>query len=147
LGLKSITNPDIISGFRIDLSNQLSKHFQLGGMWHYSKAETEFSLNTAVISNSLTQDSDFIAGTYHDNGKLESRGMLKLTDDVNLCGEIMFPGTDPTKAYYAVELAAKIRDSLAGIKVGAGMRTFSYMQLLATNTFAGFECTYMVKYL
>ena len=113
-------------------------------MWQYSKAGGSFGFNTALIANALVQDANFVAGTYHDNGKLESRGMLGLGEGVSLGGEAMFQGPDTRRAYYAVELNKAFDYSVAGLKMGSGMRAFSFMQTLFNGCYAGFECTYLV---
>ena len=114
-------------------------------MWQYNKAGGSFGFNTALIADALVQDSNFIAGTYHDDGKLESRGMLGLGSGFNLGGEAMFQGADTRRAYYAVEFNKSFDYSIAGVKIGSGMRSFSFMQTLWSNCFAGFECSYLVS--
>jgi len=134
----------MVSGAKVDLSSQISKSLQLGGSWLYNKKESSFSLNTAIIADAMIQDSSFIAGTYHGDGKLESRGMLKMGYGFSGNGEIMFQGPDVRRAYYAIELSRAFDNFVVGGKYGTGMRAFSYMQRLTDNIYAGFECTYLV---
>lgn len=142
--LKSVTSTEAVAGFRVDLSGQISKHFQMGGMWQYNKAGGSFGFNTALIADAMVQDANFVAGTCHDNGKLESRGMLGLGKGFSVGGEAMFQGPDTRRAYYAVELNKAFDYCVAGVKMGSGMRTFSFMQTIMNGLFAGFECTYLV---
>lgn len=142
--LKSITTTEAVNGFKIDLSGQVSEKFQLGGNWQYSTAESSFTLNTAILTNAMSQDSNFIAATYHDNGKLESRGMALIGDSLSASAELMFQGPDTRRAYYAVEVSKKFAHSTASVKFGTGQYSFTYMQALTNNIFGGFECSYMV---
>jgi len=142
--LKSVTASDPVAGFKVDLSGQVSKHFQVGGTWQYNKQGGAFSLNTALMADTMVQDANFVAGTYHDNGKLESRGLLGLGYGFSVGGEAMFTGPDVRRSYYAVELAKAFDYCTAGFKWGNGMRSFSYMQTLTNNLCGGFECTYIV---
>ena len=144
-GLKSITSNEALSGFKIDLSSQLSKHFQLGGTWQYSKNESGFSLNTAVIADALSQDANFAAGTYHDNGKIESRGMVKLGGGFNAGVELMFQGPDTKRAYYSLELLKSFYDSTMSHKGSRGSRSFTFMQTLFQGCYAGFDLSYVVS--
>lgn len=142
--LKSITALDPVSGFRIDLTSQFSKHLQLGGMWEYKKTGSGFTLNTALATDPMSQEATFVAGTYHDNGKLESKGLFNIGHGFVVNGEVMFQSADTRNAYYAVELAKNFSNCTAGIKYGTGMMSFSFMQTVFKNCFAGFECTYIV---
>jgi len=142
--LKAITAFETVSGAKVDLSAQVSRHFQMGGTWNYNKSDSAFSLNTALLGDPTSQDSSFVAGTYHNSGKLESRGMVGIGNGVSLNGEAMFQGPDTRKAYYALEMNKNFDYFTAGLKVGTGMRAFSYMQGLWQGCFAGFECTYLV---
>jgi hypothetical protein len=142
--LKSVTSMDTYSGFKIDLSAQLSQFFQLGGSWQYNKTASTFSLNTAVSGSVNSQEANFVAGTYHNDGKLEARNMFKLSNDLKLSGEILFPSAAIERAYYALELNKQLSDCTLGFKSGTGMKSFTYMQMVSPNCFAGFECAYLV---
>ncbi len=123
----------------------MSRHFQVGGTWAYSKAESGFSLNSAIISDMMQQDANFIAGTYHDNGKLESRAMLGLPYRFGVGYELMFQGPDTRQSFYALEVSKQFDTCLGSMKAGRGMYSFSYMQTLMRNLFVGFECGYLVR--
>lgn len=143
--LKSVTYIETVSGLRVDLSTQLSKNFQMGGTWQYNKAGSTFSLNTALVGDYLVQDSSFLAGSYHDDGKLESKSMLQLGKGFALGMEAQFQ--DANKGYCCLELNKAFECCTASIKWGNMMRGFSYMQSVLPNLYAGFECSYVVSFL
>jgi hypothetical protein len=141
--LKSITGIEPVPGFRIDLTTQISRHLQLGGMWEYNKKGSGFALNTALAVDPLSQENTYVAATYHHDGKMESKGLLNLGWGFNLNGEAMFPSPDPRRAFWAAELGKSFDNCYAGVKCGTGMRSFNFIQTIFNNCYAGFECTYM----
>ena len=142
--LKGITSTESFNGFKMDLTAQLSQIFQLGGMWHFNKTDSKFGLSAAVASDSVSQEANFVTGSYHNDGKLEGRSMFKLGYGLSLNTDISFPSSDIKKTFYAFEISKQFAECSTAFKYGTGIRSFTYMQAIYPNCFAGFECAYLV---
>jgi hypothetical protein len=140
--LKNITQIEPISGGKVTLNFGMTKHFMAGGSWEYKKDGSGFSLSPTVATDFNNPDPSFITATYHDNGKLLSRGMANLGYGFNFQGDIQYQNAD--NAGYSLELTKNFLRSYATVKCGTEFRSFTFMQTLYKNCFAGFECAYIV---
>lgn len=142
--LKAITSLEPVAGFKCDLAVQPSTALQLVGSWQFNKLHSGFAFQTVATQDAMNPDASFLAGTYHDTGKLESKGSFNIGYGFKIGTELGYRNSDPSQCIYSVEAGKDFSTCYFGAKYGNAMMGWNFMQTIYKNCCAGFEYSYMV---